>query len=272
MAYALVSAGTVATATGTVAPAFGQATTAGNMLIAWVAQANDNINGPTVSDPRWTQIVEANQATTGPTITIWALTNCLENETAPTFTETAVALFATLAEFSGATTGEKYTVISNVVDHHASGSGSTSPQSASTLPTKDPTDLVVTVGAWKLTTSATCTTADTYANGAVPTLNLNNDATATTFHYRFAYGITTGNASNTSVSESCTSSSSISGGAVGIAALFPRQAFAQGDEIRGDQFSLQVADRFSLVRSAFYMRKWGAQAISRSRACRSVMW
>ncbi len=99
---ALVKAGAIgAGTTGTAAPAFGQATTAGNLLVAQVAASG--ATAITCSDGTWTsagQVVSG----TGARAALFYKPNCGASEVAPTFTTSSVAIAAVLSEWSGAAT------------------------------------------------------------------------------------------------------------------------------------------------------------------------
>src|SRR5881396_1735974 len=100
MAIALVgSVGTAVTGTTSVSPTFGQSTTAGNLLIAWVI----NDNGVTPATPSGWTLMAGNGA--GDRARVYFKPNCGAGETAPTFSEAgATFMAAALAEFSGADT------------------------------------------------------------------------------------------------------------------------------------------------------------------------
>lgn len=201
MAYALVgSVGTVATGTTSASPTFAQATTAGNLLVAWVVY---NGSTPITSTQSW---VFANSDSTA--AQVWYKANCAAGETAPVFSRTGVTFMAAaLAEFSGGAT-------SSPVDRKLASSSGTTPLSLTTLGADIAAGELV-LGSQKdlLTKSGTVTTSHTYNNGATATANLNNDATSTADHYRFSYGITTGNsaADNISMADNSMNLSGING-------------------------------------------------------------
>lgn len=182
MAYALVgSLGSVAT-NGVNTPAFGQATTAGNLLIAWVAV--NSVSAASLTGTGWTQAVEVVSGSSH-LAAVWYRANCGASESAPTFSNWT---FGMLGEFSGGAT-------SSPVDQTGSNSGASSPVvAACSLADTASGELFVSADWIGLSKSGTQTSSDTY-NNATPSGNANNDATSTTSHYRFAYGITTANAS-----------------------------------------------------------------------------
>lgn len=187
MAYALVgSFGTAATGSGTTSPSFAQATSAGNLLVGWVIASLANA---TTSATGWLKAV--GQSTD--TIAIWYKPNCGAGETAPTFSGNGT-MWAVLAEFSGGDT-------SSPTDKIGGGLSATSPlsQSASGADV-EAGQLVCACQHDALSKAGTTTSSHTYNNGATASGNANNDATSTTIHYRFSYGITTGNSAADNVS------------------------------------------------------------------------
>src|SRR5438477_5453899 len=99
MAIALVgSLGTPVTGTTSVSPTFGQATTAGNLLICWLIGAPNGYTLPS----GWSQ---AASSFDGQTSLVLYKANCGASETAPSFTTaTNTFMAAALGEFSGAAT------------------------------------------------------------------------------------------------------------------------------------------------------------------------
>lgn len=198
MAYALVgSAGAVNSGTTSASPAFGQATSAGNLLIAWAAGTTGGTTPISVSGTGWSTASARNPAS-GTCVAIFYKANSGAGEAAPTFALTSgTALSAALAEFSGGATSAP----ADRTDGFSF--GSTSPRNAAGVGLDAAAgELLVSAGSWSLSKAGTATTADTYNNGATPTTNLNNDAASTTAHYRFAWGTTTSNAVVTSDSQS----------------------------------------------------------------------
>ena len=195
MAYAIVgSFGTVASGTNSVAPSFPQSTTAGNLLLGWVIGWGTSLS-VSFSDGNWT-LGRSNSSTTFYTA-IWYRENCGAGESAPTITVSGgTQANAAFAEFSGGAT-------SSALDKTGQQTTSaSSPLIVSSL-TADTAagQLYATAFGWLLSKAGTGTTADTYNNGATASGNANNDSTSTANHYRFAYGITTGNSSGDSNSE-----------------------------------------------------------------------
>lgn len=174
MAIALVSSGTLASLTqasggsGTVAPTFAQATTAGNLLIAVVWMGGVSGTSIATNGTGWAQ---ANSGSVG--AFVFYKKNCGASEAAPTFnsnggTYAAAALF----EFSGADTSAPVDKQVSIVG------GITSPQTAD-IGANDSaaTDLVVVV--WQLTVSktATMTTSDSWTPaGGTKVATINDSA------------------------------------------------------------------------------------------------
>jgi hypothetical protein len=185
---------TAAAATATVSPAFGQATTAGNLLIAWVARRG--ATGWTVGAATgWTQAVMGGG--TGDNA-IFYKANCGANETAPTFTSTGTSgtLWAMLAEFSGAATV-------SVLDQIGTAAGSAAQTVTCAAPDTAGGALQV-VSASGGGGGQTVTFSDTYGSNATAIVASRTPAaTATAEGYSFTYAIT----QNNSVADSDTFSS-----------------------------------------------------------------
>jgi len=203
MTVKLVSAGTAATGNGSVTPAFGQATTAGNMLVAIAFQS---INGTlfAFSDSTWTQLPGSNVSSAGDFF-FYAKPDCGSNETAPTITNTNnQPLAIVLAEFAGTVR------LSPVYDKDTNAQLGTSPVTTGggvgAHPGVDVTagELLLACLCSFLSSAGTTTTSLTSNNATLTSLG-NNDATSTAEHWRFAYGITTAKASTTTVTASDTS-------------------------------------------------------------------
>lgn len=200
MAIALVSAGSPNSATSTTATAsFGQSTTAGNLLVAWVACPGSNIQTATgwqyvsgTAPPILNTVTGV--ASLASNIFILFKQNCGAGETAPSFTlGTNVTWFMLLAEFSGvATTGI-------AVDQFLSTSGNFGSGTVEALPTPDIAasgSLLCTAYFETLSSAAADSPiTDSYNNGAAVNNLANNDSGVVTNHYHFSYGITTGNSS-----------------------------------------------------------------------------
>ncbi len=188
-----------------VQPPFGQATTAGNLLVAWLAPGGAGPAG-------WTQAVTVfNNVQPA----IWYKPNCSSSETAPTFTLSSnpfgINMQGMVAEFSGADTSP----LSGTVGT----SGATSPLVA----TASPADaiakaLIATFTVDSLSKAGTATLTDTYTDsgGAQPTTVVaHTDAsTSLVFHFICTYAIgtsaTTGTADSVSHADSSMNISTMS--------------------------------------------------------------
>lgn len=187
MSIALVSLGAVATGGSSASPSFGQATTAGNLLIAWVSGAPNSVGTPS----GWTKAV-----TSSDSALIYYKANCAASETAPVFGSFVIAAAAQLAEFSGAAT-------SSPLDKTAANNGALSPVIATAL-TADAAagELVVSTSFSVLSKGQTTTSSHAYNNGATTVAASDDDSTAQSRHHRYAYGFTTGNTLGDSVTAS----------------------------------------------------------------------
>jgi hypothetical protein len=186
MAIALVKAGTVATGTTTISPTFGQTTTAGNLLVLLIAaQGSADSTDRTPTGYTRADGTSGDQAETN----VYFKANCGAGETAPTYTDSgATSIAGVLAEFSGVAT-------TSPLDQHISTSGGiTSPQTATTAGADvGATELVLGIDRLVYSMAATKTTTNAFNNGATATDLGNNDGTSSANHYRFSYGINTGN-------------------------------------------------------------------------------
>lgn len=184
MAYALVgSFGTATTTSGTsVTPAYAQATSAGNLLVGWIV--SDGTSTISTSASGW--VGASSQQ--NPSSAIFYRPNSGAGETAPTFTCTGGStVSACLAEFSGGAT-------SSPVDQNNVNSSVTTPCLVfNNVADVALGELVCVVCFGVHSKAGTATTSHTFNNGATSLGNANNDATSTGLHFRFSYGITTGN-------------------------------------------------------------------------------
>jgi len=147
-----------------VSPLFGQPTTAGNLLTAWLSAAPSPAAEPTTVAAGWVKVKSVSAL--GSWLQIWAKPNCGNAEAAPTFTQSggALPMFAQLAEWSGAAT---------VTPADQTGSGSTA--SAVLVMTAAAVDvafgdLVLTVTRWQINQSGGSPSyADTINNGGTVT-------------------------------------------------------------------------------------------------------
>ncbi len=197
MAIALVgSLGAASAEASPSTPAFGQSTTAGNLLIAWVRARG--AAGIGVTGTGWT--IAAGVAATPDTALVYYRANCGAGEAAPTFTNDLNV--AQLGEFSGADTTAPLENNSG-----ANATSATSPVADSCASADTATgNLVVSAFAPLSSKAETITTAITFTGGIATTVNAaNNDATSVARHYRFAYGLTTTNTGADTASGSDTS-------------------------------------------------------------------
>lgn len=120
MAIANISAGAISTVTTTtVTPAFGVATTAGNLLVCIAGFNSSGAGVLSTSSTGWSQATVSASGTLG--CGIFYKPNCGSGETAPTIScsgTTIAALYAELSEWSGVATASP-------VDQSLSGSGTT---------------------------------------------------------------------------------------------------------------------------------------------------
>lgn len=136
----LVSQGSIA-ASGT--PAFGAATTAGNLLIAWVGSNGSTASFTgTVTGSGWVNASSGGGSHTW--AAVWCKPNCGAGESAPVFADSAGSVFySQLAEYSGAAT-------SSPVDQSggAGSGGSNQFWEVNLTPDTDAGDLVAACGFW----------------------------------------------------------------------------------------------------------------------------
>lgn len=205
MAISFVAAGTVATGATSASPTFGASTTAGNLLVC-IAAAQAISGAMTITGSGWLAV---HADGTVPDSMVFYKPNCGAGETAPVVNGGSGAGFvaAVLMEFSGA-------AAASPLDQVRDNNSSVTPLSLTMLGADAGAgELVVAAQGDVLSKAGTATTSHTYNNGATAQQNLNNDGTSTATHYRFSYGITTGNASadNVSLADASMNLSQISG-------------------------------------------------------------
>ena len=182
----------VGTLSATLSPAFGQATTAGHLLIAWVSSNNDSVTDLfTVSGTGWVKIT-----TNGGQYdwaTIYYKPNCGASETAPVFSAagTNYAEGSVLAEFSGAAAT---TPLDSFGDSGGSVSGTTT--AAYTASDAGAGDLIVYAACWlggsgTNTMSSMVDSSGTAVTPTSPGTGINGN-----YSYLFAYGIAGSTGSN----------------------------------------------------------------------------
>ncbi len=178
---------------GSLSPAFGQTTTAGNLLVAWCY--GSDTNSKTINQG-WTFL----STSTAPKNFAYKA-NCAAGETAPTYTFTAGSVGGiALAEFSGCATSSPF-------DKTGTGTGGASPVTGTASGADSASgELVLAIVISNLSKSGTDTTAvSAMANISTIVAAGNNDATSAASHLRFAYGITTGNSAADSATGTSTS-------------------------------------------------------------------
>ena len=160
----LVAAGTVAT---TLTPAFGQATTAGHLLLAWVYSNGSSTSFSTAcSDPSWTLAGHAGAQYGWESL--WYKPDCGTAEAAPSFTDPGNSVpLSQLLEFSGV----------RALDQAAAGTGT--PDATYTAPGPDTGsgDLIFAFCAWQGTNAgpAAVTMTGEDSSGAALPLNVAAD-------------------------------------------------------------------------------------------------
>lgn len=175
MAYALVSLGAVNTGTNAASPTFGQATTAGNLLVAWVSSQSGSAS---VSGTGW-----VNAAGSGGRASVWYRPNCGAGESAPSVAG-ITSTSAQLAEFSGGH-------LTSPLDQTGTSTVITSPDTVTNGGSDgDVGELILGASTYVYSVAAAKTTSHAYNAGATATPGANNDATSTVAHYRFSFGIT----------------------------------------------------------------------------------
>ena len=186
MAVALVSLGPVSAS---FSPSFGQSTTAGDLLVAWLASNSGSATNPfTTSSGGWT-IIPGDPGTYGgyAWTAVAYKANCAAGETAPVFSDgvTGTAIYSQLGEFSGAAT-------SNVLDQSGTGSGDEIQTAACTAPDTQSGDLIVSGAYWNSPGgAATASVTLTGGTGAAVTPNTTTGQPggAGTTVYAFTWGV-----------------------------------------------------------------------------------
>jgi hypothetical protein len=185
MAYALVSAGTLTSGSGSVTPAYGATPTANNLLIAWLNDPGAAFNLP--SGSTWILAKSGNGGSGFLTPVGIYYRVATGGDTAPTFTNLGNALIAVVAEFSGNATVSP-------LDQVGGNDAATSPSTATAAAT-DAAAKQLMIGAagchYSMSSTGTLGLAFTdSANGAVAESNVgNNNSTSAVRHIRFGYGI-----------------------------------------------------------------------------------
>ena len=184
MAITHVAHGAVATGSPSASPTFGQATTAGNLVVCICVYTSIGTTSMDLSG--WSTAYYQQGATYS--TWVWYKADCADNEPAPTITTVSpvASIWAVLAEFNGA--GPATNRWSST-----SGASGVTPVAATTAGTDVAAGyLALMASIDSLSKAGTVTTSDTFNNGTANDLG-NNDATSLTTHYRFSYAITTSN-------------------------------------------------------------------------------
>jgi hypothetical protein len=160
----------------------GESRTAGNLLICWHT-GFEQITYPTT--PAGWSIAAHAQLSGGGNVSLFYKV-AAGGDAAPTFGSLGSQTQAAgLSEFSG--------LSSTPLDQSGAARTTTSPI-VKTLDSADVAsgELVIAIGCLYYPASASLISSHTFNNGVSPTY-IHNDATSTQCHYRFAYGLTTGN-------------------------------------------------------------------------------
>lgn len=188
MAVALVKAGAVGIGTTSVTPAFGQATTAGNLLLAHIAN-DGNTSAIATTATGWTQAGQAHATGVSQRAALFYKPNCGASETAPTFTGAgANHVHAVLSEWSGANT-------SAPLDQTGTATGTATPLTVTASGTDGGTGRLVTAAyGWNTTTSVAASETDSTGFA-----QLVADAASGSQHLGSPYSVTvtTGSAADT---------------------------------------------------------------------------
>jgi hypothetical protein len=180
MTWALVSQGTVAAS---YSPAFGQSTTAGDLLLAWTTTtSNESEFSTTTTAPGWSLVASAGGSFNW--VGLWCKPDCAAGETAPVFSDPDPnSLFSMLAEFSGA-------AVSSPVDQSGGIVGGTVSCAAADGAAAE---LLVNMGRWDGATGGPVTigvtATDTDSASVSLTVTSNESSTGNQF-YVWAWGIT----------------------------------------------------------------------------------
>ncbi len=197
-----------AVGSGSLLTGFGSGTTAGNLLICLMTYSGTATL--TLTGTGWARVPAS---TNNDLIQIFYRPNCGASESPPTVGGTGGTVPASqLLEFSGADTV-------TAIDRSAvSTKAATSPRTATNAGTDVTTgELIIGGLCWILSKAATHASTVPF-NNATSNDTGNNDATSIANHYRFAYGISTANASADS-SVTTSDSMNLSNGQAGIASF-----------------------------------------------------
>ncbi len=179
MAIALVgSLGALQSGASPLQAAFGQTTTAGNLLVGWAGHGAQQV---ATIDQGWTEILASSL-----NVHLYYKANCGTGETAPSLTFAGSSYDFRVAEFSGAAT-------TTPLEGSQEG-GTTSPTTVTIAAADAAAGNLLIAATGTVTSKAGTTTTTLTFNNATATDAGNIDTTSTTVHYRFSYGVTTTNA------------------------------------------------------------------------------
>lgn len=216
MGYALV--GTLGAVANTLSPSFGQATTAGNLLIAWLGANDGGSTAPfSTTSPGWT-VISPQSGSAFNWAAIAYKANCGTSESPPVFSSAGgpSAPFTQLGEFSGGAT-------SSPLDQSAAGSGSTIQTAQNAAADGQGGDLIIAVVYWNAPGGTqTASNALTDTSGATVTAHTTSaqPGGAGTVVYDFVWGIA-GATLGTSGDKLVATLTAFSGGTSGIASFKP---------------------------------------------------
>jgi hypothetical protein len=186
MGYALVKLGAVSSS---LSPSFGQPTTAGNLLVAWVFTNDSPATNPlSTTSPGWVQATPAGGGGPYEWTTVFYKADCGASETAPTFADSGGGSgpLSLLGEFSGGATA-------SVLDSSGTGSGSSTQTATNAAPDAAGGDLIIFASVWNGgNTGGTFTTtmADSSGASVTPAVTGNSGAGGgVTVFYGFSWGV-----------------------------------------------------------------------------------
>src|ERR1035438_2956344 len=209
MAIALVKAGTPSAH---VTPTFGQATTAGNLLICRLTgvQSGGNCTA-TISGTGWTLAVHGVAGLNAPTTYIWYRMNCGASETAPTVTCTGGTTWsAELSEWSGAAT-------TSALDK--TGTGTANFTAACSGNDTNASDLAVAVMC--IYGSGTPVFTDSWSPSGGSVVDVQSLAGGTSQNFHFTGYLLSGNGGSAADTDTATTSGSTSSRSWAIASFLP---------------------------------------------------
>lgn len=184
--YALVKLGAVASS---LSPSFGQATTAADLLVAWLFTNDGAATDPFgTSSPGWAQATPGGGGAFE-WVSVWYKPDCAAGETAPVFTDTGGGSgpLSMLGEFSGG-------ALTSPLDSYGTSTGSSSVQTvANAASDAAGGDLIIYCAVWNGgNTGGAITNSMTDSGGHAVTVNATDNSGAgggVTVFYDFCWGI-----------------------------------------------------------------------------------